>query len=875
MLVAVLLWACASGVGDRAGSPPFSQGTFSADEDSCWETLHSPSLRMNAHYIAGPKSGEDRAAWVEALRGYRKEAREGLPLPVVRVNYQGVRAWVRMGLPLAKAYGFVPEEAVQASIEARRIGGNGELCLAFDIHDAADDRKLDWTCVCATATIPEDGDWHRIAMDCRVPSAKGNGRWLRPIVGMDATHNPAKGCVEIRDIAFGVDDPSRMTAARACAARSAAERPDRSIYDRPDFDWARRAFTCCFVFMYDRAFYDPEKGGYSLETLLRDGMEEFGGYDAIVLWQAYPRLGFDERNQFDMYRDMPGGLEGLHALTREAHGRGVKVFIDYNPWDAGTRREGKSDEEALAEMVAGIEADGIFLDTMIAGSPTLRSRVDSVRPGVVFEPEGHPAIEQLGICSASWAQWLTDPEPPGLLQLKWIEPRHMQHQIRRWNESHLEEIESAFFNGSGMLVWENVFGTYNPWRAEDRALWRRLSPILRRFAPAFTNDACEPFVPTLVEKLYANAWRDADVRVITLLNFGEPLRDAPLLDLPKSADAACYDLLTGEPARVSRDGDKIRVFGTIDRVGSVLLTKRGAVDADLSQFLEKQRALAAKHGADVRNSAQSVVEPKPVQRTPRVPAGKPPAGMVLVNGAAVRMQIEHVRRECGCYPDPGAPQERWRDFLWGSPFDGTLRHDCGPITVASFLIDEAEVSNAEFKRFIDATEYHPKHAENFLRHWPNGEMPAELADRPVVYVDLDDARAYAHWAGKRLPTEAEWHLAAQGTDGRAWPWGNSFDASKCNQTGAAMPVRSLPEGRSPCGCYHMSGNVWEWTESERDDGHTRFAMVRGGSYYQAKGSVWYADGGPRPCTHHAKFLLMWPGLDRCATIGFRCVADIE
>jgi formylglycine-generating enzyme required for sulfatase activity len=155
-------------------------------------------------------------------------------------------------------------------------------------------------------------------------------------------------------------------------------------------------------------------------------------------------------------------------------------------------------------------------------------------------------------------------------------------------------------------------------------------------------------------------------------------------------------------------------------------------------------------------------------------------------------------------------------------------------------------------------------------------MPKELADHPVVYIDIDDARAYAKWAGKRLPTEPEWHLAAQGTDGRKWPWGDEFDESNVNTTGErTLAARSLPEGRSPYGCYHMSGNVWEWTESCRDDGHTRFVMVRGGSYFNAEGSGWYVKGGPQPCDHHAKFIRMWPGLDRCATIGFRCVIDAE
>jgi len=88
-------------------------------------------------------------------------------------------------------------------------------------------------------------------------------------------------------------------------------------------------------------------------------------------------------------------------------------------------------------------------------------------------------------------------------------------------------------------------------------------------------------------------------------------------------------------------------------------------------------------------------------------------------------------------------------------------------------------------------------------------------------------------------------------------------------------VKAFPDGRSPSGVYDLCGNVWQWTESERTDGRTRFCIIRGGSYFTARGSNWYVDGGPRPASYATKFLLMWPGLDRCATIGFRCVVDLE
>ena len=134
-------------------------------------------------------------------------------------------------------------------------------------------------------------------------------------------------------------------------------------------------------------------------------------------------------------------------------------------------------------------------------------------------------------------------------------------------------------------------------------------------------------------------------------------------------------------------------------------------------------------------------------------------------------------------------------------------------SVTPFYIDQAEVSVREYRRFVEATD-HPWRSRICDRRSGHDEMP-------MVEVTWDDAMAYAAWAGKRLPSEAEWELAAKGLDGRAWPWGAKFDRSKCNmvltkgdrQRPTIMPAKSFPDGVSPYGCHDMSGNVAEWTSS--------------------------------------------------------------
>jgi len=198
-----------------------------------------------------------------------------------------------------------------------------------------------------------------------------------------------------------------------------------------------------------------------------------------------------------------------------------------------------------------------------------------------------------------------------------------------------------------------------------------------------------------------------------------------------------------------------------------------------------------------------------------------------------------------------------------------------------FWIDKTPVTNGEFARFVAASGYKTTAERTGFGCANTGDKWEDLegadwrhtggpqtdirtkADHPVVQVSWEDAAMYAEWAGKRLPTEEEWEKAARGTDGRKYPWGDQIptkDACNFNKNeGGTTPVgKYSPQGDSPYGCVDMSGNVWEWTASDHEDGGK---VLRGGGWSHPGEFVRLAE---RP-NHNQD--------DRYDTDGFRCVVD--
>jgi formylglycine-generating enzyme required for sulfatase activity len=301
------------------------------------------------------------------------------------------------------------------------------------------------------------------------------------------------------------------------------------------------------------------------------------------------------------------------------------------------------------------------------------------------------------------------------------------------------------------------------------------------------------------------------------------------------------------------------------------------------EIFESERGpdMVAVAGADVVMGAKRIAPvdgfvPPPIQNQP----GGAPTGAPI--GAP----------DAGIHGDNRANRDRNATI---TPIDNPLPPRL--MRVSSFKIDRTEVTREQYSEFIAATGYRePRVEEPWAEdgwNWDGAQYPEGSGNHPVVLVSWYDAREFCSWAGKRLPTEAEWQLAALGPseNERVFPWGNEYDANALNHGTIEVPnfddsdgyyttspVGAFPSGASPYGALDMFGNAWEWTADfrvrqwelvlgERQgqliiDPHTAaigfYAAVRGGSYF--------FDLRPNPAGERNAFL---PEIRR-KTSGFRC-----
>ncbi len=196
------------------------------------------------------------------------------------------------------------------------------------------------------------------------------------------------------------------------------------------------------------------------------------------------------------------------------------------------------------------------------------------------------------------------------------------------------------------------------------------------------------------------------------------------------------------------------------------------------------------------------------------------------------------------------------EFIMGSEYGDPDERPKQIASTGPYFIDKYEVSNAEFAKFD-----------------PNFKFPEGREERAAI-VTWSQADAYAKWAGKRLPTEKEWEKAARGTDGRIFPWGDTYDNTFVVWDKNYTRGGSIAQPESPYGCYDMAGSVWEWTSDwyqpypgndvPMEQYGEKYKVMRGGSNFNNHSFI--------RCSHRYYVL---PEKIAAYPVGFRCVKDVE
>lgn len=556
----------------------------------------------------------------------------------------------------------------------------------------------------------------------------------------------AEADFDIAKILAAPADPRRWPAWRAELERLADDARLRLAHDDAAYErvpWASGCRVAAQIWLWDERLWDWDARTFTPERLLA-AYDDIGGLDGLVLWHAYPCIGIDDRNQFDWYREVPG----LAELVGDLQAAGVRVFLDYNPWDVGTRRERDAagreltDGEALRRIADELGAEGVFLDTLKQADPAFLDAVGGDRP-LALEGESRAPNERLRDHLLSWAQWFADSAAPGVQRARLVERRHMLHGIRRWNRSHAEELQSAWMNGTGVLVWDAVFGVWVGWNERDRATLRAMSRVQRACHDLLERGSWQPLAGATDgaanRGVFGTTWTLGDLTLVTLINRGdEPARGRFLA--PR--DGELLDLVRGAPT----DGEL-----TIPAHGiAAVLAVRGAHPAWLRPLLEA--ATADEPSDDATFPARETER----IRLPRS-ASTPPRDAVAVPAGTHELEVLWRRRETGLYGE--APYlEEWK------PLPPRL-HDDRRVPVLAEIRAAAvalrEVSVAEWNADCERAGLAPR----------GGDAAA-----PVTGVDLDEARAFAAAVGARLPTDHEWQIAGAKLERRSprvWNWTES------------------------------------------------------------------------------------------------------
>lgn len=338
---------------------------------------------------------------------------------------------------------------------------------------------------------------------------------------------------------------------------------DFSEYDKKDLHWFNECVVHNFTFLFGRESFDLENAKTDVAKILKDG-EDFGGYDTVTVWNQYPRLGIDERSQWDFHDDFPGGRAALRQMVKEYHDKGVYVFMPYIPWDQGYDESTNSMGTEFAKVIADTDADGYQLDTMNQIPESFRNKLNAVRPGIILTTQQHPMKKRpMEIITTSWDEFWDTGCMPEMDVLRFLFPRHISPVISRWyrKEDKDQLIERAKFGAAPIVIWQDIFGRWMPFSKEQRASIKEWKGVYLAHRLTYQCLRPIPLYPVRQDNLYCNVFRadDGSEHIYSLYNDSDKPVKGEILGLLDAAKKSVTKLLGNAEFEV-KDG---KLYATI------------------------------------------------------------------------------------------------------------------------------------------------------------------------------------------------------------------------------------------------------------------------------------------------------------------------
>ena len=343
--------------------------------------------------------------------------------------------------------------------------------------------------------------------------------------------------------------------------------------------WIQKNYLQHFTFAYGKEAFDYKNSKFKIKKIISEG-KEFGGYDSIIFWHQYPRLGLDKTNQWGLYKYLPEDYKSIRKIVDVCHLNNVKFLIPFKPWDVRSNESLDKHAQFLETFIKETNIDGFFLDTM-STVPVSFLRIQKKFPSFEFCSEGTPREQrQIEHLTSSWDQ-IGDIRRNYKVQVetnmfRFVFPEHPLNLVSRWSVGSDKDsiIKRAVFNGTGLVIWQDVFGCWLPFSKKQKHQINEFKKLLVKFHTCFFGNNSIPLIGTLSKRIICNEFSDSTLneKIYSIYNYSAKTITGNLINIDPISDCKPMQIYgKSSKIKINKTQNLISLYGEIESNEVILI----------------------------------------------------------------------------------------------------------------------------------------------------------------------------------------------------------------------------------------------------------------------------------------------------------------